>query len=62
MKEFAKIYEICDTLNVGSVSIRECGTPNKPWHYGKMQSCKDRFGQNKMWSCMAKDRVKLICH
>ena len=47
MKEFAKIYEICDTLNVGSVSIRECGTPNKPWHYSKMQSCKDRFGQNK---------------
>ena len=49
MKEFAKIYEICDTLNVGSVSIRECGTPNKPWHYSKMQSCKDTssFGQNK---------------
>ena len=47
MQEFAKIYEICDMLNVGSVSIRECGTPNKPWHYGKMQSCKDRFGQNK---------------
>ena len=47
MKEFAKIYEICDMLNVGSVSIRECGTPNKPWHYGKMQSCKDSFGQNK---------------
>ena len=47
MQEFAKIYEICDMLNVGSVSIRECGTPNRPWHYGKMQSCKDRFGQNK---------------
>ena len=47
MQEFAKIYEICDMLNVGSVSIRECGTPNKPWHYSKMQSCKDRFGQNK---------------
>ena len=49
MQEFAKIYEICDMLNVGSVSIRECGTPNKPWHYSKMQSCKDTssFGQNK---------------
>ena len=49
MQEFAKIYEICDMLSVGSVSIRECGTPNKPWHYSKMQSCKDTssFGQNK---------------
>jgi hypothetical protein len=29
------------------VSIRECGTPHKPWHSGKMQPCKDYFRRNK---------------
>ena len=47
MEEFAKVYEILDMLGVGSVSIRECGTPHKPWHSGKMQPCEDSFRHNK---------------
>ncbi|CAL6320723.1 unnamed protein product [Bathycoccus prasinos] len=47
MEEFAKVYEILDMLGVGSVSIRECGTPHKPWHSGKMQQCEDDFRYNK---------------
>jgi len=47
MEEFADIYEICDMLGIGSVSIRECGTPHKPWHLGKMKPCKDSFRHNK---------------
>jgi hypothetical protein len=47
MEEFAKVYEILDMLGVGSVSIRECGTPRKPWHSGKMQPCEDSFRHNK---------------
>ncbi|CAL6322920.1 unnamed protein product [Bathycoccus prasinos] len=47
MGEFANVYEILDMLGVGSVSIRECGTPRKPWHSGKMQPCEDSFRHNK---------------
>ena len=48
MEEFADIYEICDMLGIGSVSIRECGTPHKPWHFGKkMKPCEDSFQHNK---------------
>ena len=47
MGEFAKVYEILDMLGVGSVSIRECGTPHKPWHSGNMQPCEDSFRHNK---------------
>ena len=47
MEEFAKVYEILDMLGVGSVSIRECGTPHKPWHSGKMHPCEDDFRRNK---------------
>ena len=63
MKEFAKIYEICDTLNV--VEALVYANAEHLINRGIMVKCnhvKIGLGRIKMWSCMAKDRVKLICH
>jgi hypothetical protein len=47
MEQFGNIYEICDELGIGSVTIRECGTRMKPWHSHANIPCEPNLRKKK---------------
>jgi hypothetical protein len=47
MEQFGNIYEICDELGIGSVTIRECGTTMKPWHSHANIPCEPNLRKKK---------------